>query len=337
MTDRDHGILSAEVLRSITTPSKKGDVLLKNAPGEHRGAHVRLGRTWADELLLLIPMPGSNLGVTEAHYVNDDLRIEPRVLLDDGGTPITYAALVAAEGFDVSLFGAFTDELIHELDDERTPLEMMHEILDRWSTLLKASGLRRLSRSEATGLYGELLALRALVEHQGDSAVDMWVGPDKQRHDFVWSDSAVEVKSTLQSQGLSVRIHQLGQLRVDPGQELHLLVIKLEWNPGGQSLKELILEVRGRLKKPAAFDEKLTEFGLSSKSLESAQEFRFRETGATVFEVDESFPAITERALEHLPNSSRIKDVEYSLDLSGLSGQEVPNLDQLFWKGVLHA
>lgn len=185
---------------------------------------------------------------------------------------------------------------------------------------------RGLSEDQQLGLAGELLTFVALADTEGvDSALEAWMGPLGEEHDFALSTGDVEVKVTL-GERRQHWISSLTQLIPTPGRKLYVLSIQLTPAGGGAGWSLPMLADRARRlneSQASAVQLRLDGMGyrtndadlyVSRWTLRSAPEF---------YLVDEQFPVITQDALlQVVPSTNRIVDVRYRIDLSGLPAVE---------------
>jgi hypothetical protein len=80
-----------------------------------------------------------------------------------------------------------------------------------WRALLQTSAL--LSEEKQVGLAGELWLLERLLRGLGPRALDAWVGPGGQSHDFRLGDFEFEVKATSGTR----RVHMINGLNQSLG------------------------------------------------------------------------------------------------------------------------
>jgi hypothetical protein len=86
---------------------------------------------------------------------------------------------------------------------------------------------RRLSPDQQTGLLGELMLVRRLLDlHAEQDVIEWWLGPMAEQHDFAFPGVDVEVKTTTAERRIHV-IHGTGQLRPNPHRPLWLLSIQV--------------------------------------------------------------------------------------------------------------
>ena len=139
-------------------------------------------------------------------------------------------------------------------------VSMIH--LRRWKTFMSGKG-QHLTGEQVRGLFAELTFLLELVNHLGAAAaVDAWMGPERSHQDFIFGNSAVEIKSLSGAERSSVRISSEDQLE-SLNDNLFLRIYRLSDLPdasSARSLNALIEEVQATLDSAdavEAFDGKL--------------------------------------------------------------------------------
>ena len=181
---------------------------------------------------------------------------------------------------------------------------------------------QRLSDDQAAGLFGELLVLEHLMKTMGvDSAVNAWLGPRGEEHDFGLGGIQLEVKTTLSERRNHI-INGANQLQSREGAPLWLLSIQLTrvGVGSGRSLDDL-------------FESSLRAAGCRSPELRKLIEgygWRREDRGSygtrlalrsrpRAYHVTSDFPALTENGIKEVIASAHlISDVKYRLDVTGL-------------------
>jgi hypothetical protein len=137
----------------------------------------------------------------------------------------------------------------------------------RWKRFLSGN-TQRLSPDQVRGLYAELTFLLELLDGRlpPANATDAWRGPDRSQHDFVFGDSAVEIKSLAGTERNAVRISSEDQLE-SLNDNLFLRIYRLSDITGAHASRSLngIIEAVRELLADAdaadAFDRKLAACG----------------------------------------------------------------------------
>lgn len=188
----------------------------------------------------------------------------------------------------------------------------------------------RLSDEQVAGLFGELLVLEHLLHKLSPiDAVDAWLGPDGEEHDFSIDGVDIEVKTTLSEKRVHV-ISGVDQLLPRVGVPLWLLSIQLtragigegatldemcklaidEAGAAGQIIRERLAKIGWTI---ADYGLYTTRFG--QRSIPRA------------YHVTGNFPSITgERLGAAVPHVNLISDVRYRIDVAGLP-YGVPSAD----------
>jgi hypothetical protein len=186
---------------------------------------------------------------------------------------------------------------------------------------LLATG-ERLTRDQQVGLVGELLVLAAAMDWVGvRAAIGAWRGQNREEHDFGFSDTDVEVKTTTSETRRHV-ISGAGQLMPTGGRALYLLSLQLT-AAGAQSGLTLESVVR-RIRATAP-----SELAVVNRAFETAgyrdEDAAFYRTAWVLrtpprfFLVGDAFPAITPPRLSAVvPKAELIDDIRYRVNLEGV-------------------
>jgi hypothetical protein len=179
------------------------------------------------------------------------------------------------------------------------------------------------------GLLGELLFLERLVQKVGMDALDSWVGPQGEPHDFRIGSREFEIKTTLSAR----RIHTIhGAEQLVPSADCRLYLISIQLGPPGAS-EGFALATKARALRDhfAAVPNRLTQF---TSALEScgfreeegakySRQFVLRNRLAMVC-VDNGFPAITSATIRTAlgPLAPRVGALNYDVNIAGLEHEE---------------
>jgi len=102
------------------------------------------------------------------------------------------------ESENVDIFHQLCNDLMSATEGSRSEAEALRKLIKRtsqWHYLLKGKRSDRLSPEAQMGLVGELLFLQQLLGcASADAALDSWTGPAHSARDFVFSETALEVK-----------------------------------------------------------------------------------------------------------------------------------------------
>ena len=175
-----------------------------------------------------------------------------------------------------------------------------------------------LSKQEEQGLCAELLELSNLISLKGETAVNNWQGPAKNKRDFVFDEMALEIKSTLSQENTAIRISNENQLDASfPAnmKRLFLKVYVMEDSDNGINVNKCIDKVLAQIKTISAktiFLANLMKLKISPKLYRAKYQFTVQKEN--VYQVQDDFPAITSKTIPHA-----IYDVSYRLKLDDIS------------------
>lgn len=232
-------------------------------------------------------------------------------------TDIKYIDIFAVISNDISQFVA--ENFYRHLDPDYSQTIINRVLM--WKTLLEDSHDKPLSKDEITGLYGELLLLKRLIDAiEATNSIKLWCGPYKALHDFQSDLCHIEVKSSISSNELIAKIGSLDQLDYLLSPRLFLIAFRLETNEDGISLPSLIDELSAIFIKSGDILEFLHKLKAVGYNI-SHNEFylqKFIEAEIIPFEINSTFPRITKEVVD-----SRITSAKYSINISQISSNRV--------------
>jgi hypothetical protein len=196
-------------------------------------------------------------------------------------------------------------------------ISLIIEKYEDWSAFFASGGLGKDSTSKIIGIIGELLILEKVIKMFDETAISTWWGPVRHRHDFEFANSGIEVKTTINPHSNEVEIHGLKQLSPDPGRSLYLAHLKLNLDPQGLNLSDLINRLLTSKVSKFELEEKIGKSGVTKELIDSFTNFKFNGFLARYFLVDDLFPSITQDNLS-VDELSRISRVSYKIDLKDL-------------------
>jgi len=211
--------------------------------------------------------------------------------------------------------------------EKRSAIEAVTLELRCFTDLLEEKAT--LGAERQVGLLGELLLLERLMEKKGTAAIDAWLGPTREPHDFRLASNEFEVKTTVSPH----RIHTVhGSEQVVPSKGCSLYFISVLLGPAGASTGFSLSEKFEQLSSLFALEPlRLDQF---ATALERCG-FRVADRGHYVrrfvmrrpialIPVDSNFPAITRVTIQNAlgPIASRVEFLEYDVDLDGLEYED---------------
>ncbi|MEU2061716.1 PD-(D/E)XK motif protein [Streptomyces sp. NPDC013455] len=231
---------------------------------------------------------------------------------------------------DPELLRDFHDLLLSVADrivvDGQGLARAFDETVHGWSALLGRP--RGLPRERRLGLHGELAVLTRIAETNGwQAALDTWVGPIGEEHDFALDSADLEVKATA-SERRRHTIHGLGQLTETAGRPLWFASLRLtRGGAGGRTLADSVKAARdAAAAENIAFgrrlDKLLDALGWDAEQPDD-ERWTPRDSPLVIRATD--MPRLT---VDDLPEGAlgRIDTVNYAVDVTGLSsaGQQPP-------------
>lgn len=180
--------------------------------------------------------------------------------------------------------------------DSASALAVAMAHIRRWKTFLSGQS-QHLSPEDVRGLFAEIVFLMELLDRQmpSNDAVEAWLGPERSHQDFIFGNTAVEVKSLSGAERSSIRISSEDQLEsLNNGLFLRIFRLSsLAGAAGARSLNELIVAAQSRLGEAdaiEAFDRKLVAHGYAP--LPNYDEPRFVVSDIRSYHVRDGFPRL---------------------------------------------
>lgn len=191
----------------------------------------------------------------------------------------------------------------------------------RWKTFLSGRG-QHLSAEEVRGLFAELTFLLELLDRsvRAASVLDAWLGPDRSHQDFIFGNTAVEIKSLSGAERSTICISSEDQLE-SLNDALFLRIYRLSNLPdaaGARSLNAIVAAVQARMDGAdvvEAFDRKLVAYGYAP--MPEYDEPMFVISSVTTYRVEDAFPRLIRSQL-----STGITRVAYDVRLEAIAPYE---------------
>lgn len=223
---------------SIAKPS--ADYNVRRIAGTS-GIPLYWGRNADGQSLMLVELTGDQTAqfrkeATKVHGIRLDLRAGERSIQQRLVLTLTHHA-------DQDLFLVLCETLVSTLStvaDSQVALTRTMIHLKRWKSFLSGKNARVLSDEEIRGLYAELHVLRALYQRTlpQHAAVAAWRGPDDAHQDFVFGETAIEVKSLSGRERSCVRISSEDQLE-GLTDNIFLFTVRLSEMPDAENARSL--------------------------------------------------------------------------------------------------
>ena len=219
---------------------------------------------------------------------------------------------------DRDLFFGLCETLVFSLasvTDPAAALSVSLTHIKRWKAFLAGRKTGGLSPEQVRGLFAELQFLRLLYSERltVEMAVDGWCGADRVQQDFIFGDTAIEVKSLSGRERNAVRISSEDQLESLTA-ELFLAVYRLSELPDSDqaaSLNELVRSIESDVADAEALEEfsrKLAAYGYAP--LQEYDTPQFLVSDLQAYRVIEGFPRLVR---SQIPNG--IARLSYDIEL----------------------
>lgn len=213
--------------------------------------------------------------------------------------------------------------------DSASALAIALAHIRRWKTFFSGRGAQHLSPEEVRGLFAELTFLMELLGRipSPTAAIGAWLGLEKSHQDFIFGNTAVEIKSLSGTERNAVRISSEDQLE-SLNDALFLRIYRLSslaGTTGAHSLNELVSTLQDTLAANDSLDalnRKLSKSGYAP--LPEYDEPRFVVTEVRTFRVEHDFPRLIRSTLP-----IGITKVVYDIKLETIAAFEC-NGDSIF-------
>ena len=300
---------------------------------------VQAGRRSPDnaEAVLLI-FPSAGLPATEKLPEGQGFSVERANSDGDGQLRL---ALTRRSAGSPELFASMACDVVGALDEAASAGESEAKLLrvflgrvGAWQEFMR-KGWQTLSPKAEIGLVGELTLLRATIDAGLPlaCAIESWLGPLDGVRDFEIGTGSLEVKTTLSSTGFPAKIGSLEQLDDSVRQPLFLAGVRLRQTESGQSLPELVAEMRdvaaGEPEAVRLLSERMIAAGYFDIHADRYIR-RFTLADIRIVEVKDGFPRLT---LGSVPLG--VTKATYEIDLDKTAGPSIPAADVLKKLGAI--
>ena len=306
----------AEVWRHLeedtSVTDAPGRVQRRIVPTGRRNFFLGLETPSRNRMLILRVSANSVEGLT---VVPDSRGLNVRVASREAGIDETEVVLALTDSQHWDIFDLLVRDLVGAAEQPHEEREGLVRFLARladWQQLLRRLGPRGLTREAQQGLWGELWALREVVEPVAGmgGAVDGWRGPMGADQDFQMGATCVEVKTSTAARMDRLAISGERQLEVPDDVVLILLGLSLDGRVRhGETLPEMVGSVRAAASKSGCLH--LVDLRLDLCGYQSDDANLYSDMGYTVrslhpFRVEQGFPRIVSGDLQ-----TGISDVRY--------------------------
>ncbi|MCI8209412.1 hypothetical protein AUC61_07675 [Pseudomonas sp. S25] len=291
-----------------------------------------------NEETVLIGFSETKIAPTSQLPQGQGFRIE-RVNLGETLGEHQWLAIIRQPAGSLELFAAVVVDVCTRLsaaieNSEHAAYQTLLGRVRGWQEFMRR-GRAGLTLEAEQGLVGELLFLRKLLDEGLPffSAINGWKGPLDGLHDFELGTGAIEVKSTMATQGFPVRIASLEQLDDAQSPPLFIAALRLTLNEHGTTLPSLVAELRGifmaDFSATGLFEHLLHQVGYLDMHASTYIRI-FSVSEIRLHQVDESFPRLIRTSVH-----TAIRQAQYDLDLALTPTDNYPLTDVLEQLGVI--
>ena len=300
----------------IKTP--KYDYNVRKIPGT-TWIPLYWGKDVAGRCLFIVELEGDQTELFRRQQVNvKGIKLDLRLFNSDKSQGLVISL---EKQVDQDIFSAMCKTLVSKLkniSDPTVALSVSLSQVKRWKAFMASKKRAILSGEEIMGLFGELKFLQYLTYRLDSeiSAVNAWVGPEGIHQDFIFSNTAVEIKSLSGKERNTVHISSEDQLE-SLNNRLFLKLFRLAEIPESSramSLNDLVHKIENQLDDNLALEklqEKLAKAGYVE--LYEYDNPKFIVSEERTYLVKENFPKLVS---SELPQG--ITKVRYNIDLESI-------------------
>jgi len=239
----------------------------------------------------------------------------------DDGPALNYLRITPSPETETEVFDAFVFSFLSLIADDHNELDLIETLIsayEKWRDFFQANASQTIKLMRIIGLFGELYFLRDTVKKLGPSAISSWWGPFRNRNDFEFERTVVEVKSTLNLKSLKVTVNGLNQFQDSYERGEYLILLKFTPADQGSTIADLMQDIVSLGVSESEIENRMSQLGSISDILTESNPMRLVFVGGQIYQVDLEFPLVR-RNLLPLGTQARISGLSYTLDLEGLT------------------
>ncbi|MGY1988057.1 PD-(D/E)XK motif protein [Blastococcus sp. SYSU DS0669] len=307
-------------------PGATGTVLRRIHPDSDRDLYVAVDLgTRVRRLIYRRPWPG---GTSQLPTLPRTQALDSACRLSDTGDSLTISVdlhVPALADVFTTVAGDLAASVVDAQSDDQA-VKALASRLESWQELFRALSRRGLGDLERRGLFAELMILRddILPHVPPAAAIAAWTGPLRKNQDFQLPGVALEVKATAGLNPLGFVVSNERELDEQGAGRLHLVHVSLDERRGGDgvTLNDLVADVEALLSThpaaPQVFLTRLARAGYVKGDKGLYSEPRYRMRSRRYYDIQGSFPRITERDLRE-----GVGQVRYTVTLAACAPYEV--------------
>ena len=260
-------------------------------------------------------VPCSSLQGGLQQYSTSALAVfKSRYQIDGRDSP--FIDLVCSDPALSGVFAELVNEINRRLSSGEIPEQAVTGAITDFRSLLVSAPRGEVPRETVLGLVGELYVLDRLVEF-GSGALNAWLGPHDERHDFRTGNRALEVKTLSRPDATGITISSFSQLLAPVNGSLVLAVVRLDESSRGELTVAVLVQ---RILRNGGDWETLRR-GLENLGCQDPEAMEwnrnaFAFNGMEGFEVKPGFPRLTEAEIVGGSLPVGIRQISYTVDLA---------------------
>jgi len=213
-------------------------------------------------------------------------------------------------------FSSTLTDVLYESNSSYETINVFEETIKYYKDYFSNKNFQ-LSEKEEQGLCAELIELNNQIDEHGENVVLNWLGPNKNKRDFVFEDYAIEIKSTKNQTNTSIHIsneNQLDNSFPEGIKDLFLKVYIMENNDNGFNVITCAKDVLSKLTETTiikAFVSKLLNLKINIELYKPKAHFTIQTKNT--YKITNKFPSLTSKKLP-----LGIHSIEYKISLDSI-------------------
>ena len=274
---------------------------------------VRFALGTQKEPRFLVPCNSLRGGLQE--YSTSALAVfKTRYQLEGRDSP--FIDLVCTDAALSGVFAELVNEVSRRLSTGEIPEQAVIGAITDFRSLLVSAPRGEIQRETVLGLVGELYVLNRLVERNA-GALNAWLGPRDERHDFRTELLALEVKTLSRPDATEITISSFSQLMAPVDGSLVLAAVRLdESNKGELTVASLVHRILRNGGDWEPLRKGLENLGCQDPEAAEWNRNAFAFNGIDGFEVTPGFPRLTEAEMVQGGLPVGISRISYTVDLA---------------------
>lgn len=214
------------------------------------------------------------------------------------------------------VFAELAVAILRRVDDGDSPQSAVANAIRDFRELLREPTRPKVDDSTILGLVGELFILNRLVSIN-TNAINAWVGPLGQRHDFKRSAHGLEVKTSNRLDSTIITIHGIDQLAAPEGGTLALAHVRTELaEDGGLSVSALVRSLESAGADLSKLQQRLSQLGCLDPHAPEWNRLMWAAPVYSMYDVGPGFPRVIHSSFSSGSLPAGINAMQYCLDVT---------------------